>query len=586
MQDRSSGWIGTVLQDKWHIEAKIARGGVATVFRARHRQGQVAAIKIMHPQLSRNEDIRRRFLREGYAANKVGHSGVVRVLDDDMTDDGTPFIVMELLDHGELLEERRERLGGRLPLGEVIRICDKVLDVLASAHDKGIIHRDIKPDNIFLLADGAVKVLDFGIAHIKEAALAHEPTATGLLLGTPEFMAPEQALGKRGLIDAQTDIYALGATMFTLLSGEAVHVYDTLNALLTATSSRQARSLASVAFKGIPRDVIAVVDKALALDKQRRWPSARAMQDALRSAAPVANGAHANALASVDGAAKVALPPPPRASTPASPSKQATVVMPPIQRPPLPVPAPPSGRGWVPTGTPSTFGPAVTKGALPPSRPPPRASAPPLPSLGPTSVPTMIYAPPSAPSEPSSSEPTTERFPPASETTAVLDKKTERLPAATDLARPSDTELPARTAPHESPSSQWTDDFATGEVEGPTVALGAKPVQLAEPAAREESRGREAETSDDDETAAMLHTRPGFDDRAPDPGPAQLPNVPTPAPPAGSLPAPLAGPELSSAPSPPAVERQPSPTTVALLAIAGMVIVCLWFAGCLFLRSR
>lgn len=218
VQDRSSGWIGTVLQDKWHIEAKIARGGVATVFRARHRQGQVAAIKIMHPQLSRNEDIRRRFLREGYAANKVGHSGVVRVLDDDMTDDGTPFIVMELLDHGELLEERRERLGGRLPLGEVIRICDKVLDVLASAHDKGIIHRDIKPDNIFLLADGAVKVLDFGIAHIKEAALAHEPTATGLLLGTPEFMAPEQALGKRGLIDAQTDIYALGATMFTLRS--------------------------------------------------------------------------------------------------------------------------------------------------------------------------------------------------------------------------------------------------------------------------------------------------------------------------------------------------------------------------------
>src|SRR5262245_9948664 len=112
---RPSGWIGTILQDKWRLEAAIARGGVATVFRATHRRGQVAAIKIMHPEYSRNADVRGRFLREGYAANKVGHPGVVRVLDDDVTPDGLAYIVMELLEHGELLEEKRENAGGRLP---------------------------------------------------------------------------------------------------------------------------------------------------------------------------------------------------------------------------------------------------------------------------------------------------------------------------------------------------------------------------------------------------------------------------------------------------------------------------------------
>ncbi len=273
--------IGTVLKDKWRVDARLGRGGVATVYAATHRNGDRVAIKVLNREVARNPDIRGRFLREGYAANAVAHPGVVRVLDDDTTPEGQPFLVMDLLT-GELVDARRIRKGGRLPLIEVLRIGDQVLDVLAAAHEKGIIHRDIKPENIFLCESGEVRVLDFGIARMRQAA-AQELTATGMLLGTPEFMSPEQANGIQGAVDFQTDIWATGATLFTLLSGEAVHEAATTTAQLLATVTRPARSLASVTHD-LPGAVVDVVDQALAYDKQARWPNARAMQRALSEA--------------------------------------------------------------------------------------------------------------------------------------------------------------------------------------------------------------------------------------------------------------------------------------------------------------
>ncbi len=285
-----SGWIGSVLQDRWRVDSKIARGGVATVFKGLDLQTQTkVAIKIMHPEFARNQDARGRFLREGYVANKVGHPLVVKVLADAATPEGVVYLVMELLEAGETLEAKRERSpGGRMGIDESARICEQILDVLVAAHTQDIVHRDIKPENIFVLTDGTVKVLDFGIAHLRAAASSGgESTATGLLLGTPDFMSPEQAMGMRGTIDAASDIYALGATLFTLVSGEAVHTDMNLAALLHSTSSKQARSLASVKHaQSIPRELIAVVDKALMLQKTQRWPSARAMQNALHQAVP------------------------------------------------------------------------------------------------------------------------------------------------------------------------------------------------------------------------------------------------------------------------------------------------------------
>jgi len=278
---RASGRIGNVVKDKWRIETKLGEGATATVYLATHRNGMRVAIKMLHPELSRNKEIRSRFLREGYVANAVGHPGVVRILDDDATEDGQVFLVMELLD-GESLEARATRGGGRLPLEEVLWATDKLLDVLAAAHAQGIIHRDIKPENLFITRDGVLKVLDFGLARVKLDS-TRETTRTGLILGTPDFMSPEQASGNNASVDARADVWAVGACAFTLISGARLHAATSLHEHLLLITTTSPRPLARVA-PHVPAPICAVVDRALSLDKDRRWNDARAMQSALRAA--------------------------------------------------------------------------------------------------------------------------------------------------------------------------------------------------------------------------------------------------------------------------------------------------------------
>ena len=274
--------VGMSIAGKYQLVGLIGHGGMAAVYEAVHRNGLRVAIKMLHPHLSVDAGIRQRFLQEGKAANLVEHRGAVRVTDDDVAEDGSAFLVMDLL-QGETLDARWERGGRRLPAREVCELAGQLLDVLAAAHAKAVVHRDIKPENLFLTTEGVLKVLDFGIARIRDPAGPHGPTQHGQMIGTPAFMPPEQALGRTKEIDGQTDLWAAGATMFTLTTGHYVHDAETMQEMLVHAASRPARAVTSLS-REIPAGVAAVIDRALAFKKEDRWPDALAMHAALARA--------------------------------------------------------------------------------------------------------------------------------------------------------------------------------------------------------------------------------------------------------------------------------------------------------------
>jgi tRNA A-37 threonylcarbamoyl transferase component Bud32 len=270
--------VGTILKERYRLDSVLGIGGMAIVYTATHRNQRRFAVKILRPELSVRTDMRTRFIREGYIANSVGHPGAVAVLDDDVASDGAAFLVMELLE-GAGLEQVWERHGGKIPVRAALAVGWQLLDVLAAAHAKAIVHRDIKPANLFVTRDGTLKVLDFGIARLRDAASEHA-TQSGTAMGTPAFMPPEQVLGKSSQIDALTDIWAVGATLFTLVSGQLVHEGETPQELMIRSATVAPRSLGVVS-RDLPPAAVAIVDRALQFDRSGRWPSASAMRDAI-----------------------------------------------------------------------------------------------------------------------------------------------------------------------------------------------------------------------------------------------------------------------------------------------------------------
>jgi serine/threonine-protein kinase len=250
---------------------------MGAVYEARHRNGARVAIKVMHSFLSGDERLKRRFLQEAYAANAVDHEGVVKIIDDDIDDDGTAFLVMELL-VGESLDAKWRSAQRVLP-EQALAWARDLLDVLAAAHRKGIIHRDIKPSNLFVTQRGEFKVLDFGIAGGEIPSSTSVNTEAGLAMGTPAFMSPEQARSRWDLVDARTDIWAVGATLFALLTGEFVHQAATTNEMLGFTMIMPARSLSSL-LPDAPSGLVVLVDRALAYEVAARWSSAEQMRAA------------------------------------------------------------------------------------------------------------------------------------------------------------------------------------------------------------------------------------------------------------------------------------------------------------------
>ena len=270
--------VGSVLDQKWTLERLLGAGAMGSVYEARHRNGARAAVKLLHPMLAREPEVRERFLREGYAANKVEHKGAVRVLDDDVVesgpDEGTAYLVMELLD-GESLDDRQRRLP-QLGEHELLVVAEQVLEVLAVAHASGVVHRDLKPENLFLAKDDdrvRVKVLDFGLARVSDGGLA---TNAGRALGTPAFMSPEQASGRVDEIDGRTDLFALGATLFRVLSGRRVHEGENAIQVLVQMQREPAPKLAEV-FPEVSPAFARIVDRALAFEKASRYPTAAEM---------------------------------------------------------------------------------------------------------------------------------------------------------------------------------------------------------------------------------------------------------------------------------------------------------------------
>jgi serine/threonine-protein kinase len=270
--------LGTTIRHKWVVEQLIGVGGMASVYVARHKIGRREAIKILHPDIASSEEIRTRFEQEAHAVNAFHHPGAVEVRDIDVTEDGAPFLVMELLE-GESVFDRTKH-APTLEVPEIVGIATQTLDVLQAAHEQGIIHRDIKPENLFLTRSGAIKVLDFGIARVRSAA-RRGMTQAGMMLGTMAYMPPEQARGLE--IDPRADLFSVGATLFELLSGRLVHEATTEADLVYKAMSEYAVPLASVAPRA-PANICAVIDRALAFDRAARYPDAKTMRSDLEAA--------------------------------------------------------------------------------------------------------------------------------------------------------------------------------------------------------------------------------------------------------------------------------------------------------------
>jgi serine/threonine-protein kinase len=272
----------------YSIERLIGEGGMGAVYQARHDLlGRVAAVKLLLPQYSNNADIVDRFFREAKASTAINHPGIVQIFDFGYHDDGSAYIVMELLE-GESLNARLTRIG-RLPPEQASRLCRQVAGALNAAHEAGIVHRDLKPDNIFLVPDPDIvggeraKVLDFGIAKLTGPGDTRK-TKTGAVMGTPVYMAPEQCRGA-GEVDARADIYALGCVFFHMLCGGPPFDYEGIGELFMAHLQHQPPTPSS---RGAPGVFDPIVNISMAKDPGARYQTMNDLADALVRAEPKA----------------------------------------------------------------------------------------------------------------------------------------------------------------------------------------------------------------------------------------------------------------------------------------------------------
>jgi serine/threonine protein kinase len=267
--------IGRTLARTYQIERLLGGGGMGAVYAARHvRTGGIFAVKVLHRETAADAEIYKRFQDEARTVSALRHPHIVQVTDFDRDDDATPFIVMELLE-GEDLYQRLCRVG-TLPLDQVLDIGRQVGSALHAAHEKGIIHRDIKPQNIFLtrheLADmitEAAKVVDFGISKIRRTGA--QMTRDMTILGTPQFMSPEAALGQNSQLDGRADQWSLAVIMYLALSGRLPFDGENLVGVLYMVVHEQPTPLKQLCPE-VPDYVVAAINRAMSKKKDERFP--------------------------------------------------------------------------------------------------------------------------------------------------------------------------------------------------------------------------------------------------------------------------------------------------------------------------
>lgn len=285
---------GMIIRGKYEVLSKVGSGGMASVYKARHVAfGEVVALKLVGTRLSGDADFLKRFRNEAVITRRLQHPNAVRVEDLDSTEDGRPFIVMEYVDGRSLRELVRS--DGPQPLARAVTVARQVCSALAAAHALGITHRDIKPDNILLGRgpDGAehVKVLDFGIAKVREASEGagegYTPTRTGMIVGTPQYISPEQAMGKRGdEVDGRADLYSLGVVLYEMVTGRLPFQSDTaMGMLLHHLQTAPTPPDLARPDLDIPAPLTDVLMRALQKDRDQRFASAEEMLAALERVA-------------------------------------------------------------------------------------------------------------------------------------------------------------------------------------------------------------------------------------------------------------------------------------------------------------
>lgn len=280
---------GVILDNRYEILSPLAEGGMGAVYRARRTLlGDDVAIKVVR-QDAPDPASRERFLRESQIAARLRHPSIVSIFDFDMPEDGDPYLVMELLSGPSLREEIA--LRGRLDLADVQRIIPPICSALQLAHSQGVVHRDLKPANIvahdYEPGQRVYKLVDFGVANLRQSSVETRLTGTYQFVGTVIYAAPEQINGAD--VDARTDIYALGAVVFEMLTGHAPYAGDELMKIVGSKVSGEVPSVRK-SRPDLPEWIDGVIAKALARDPQARWSSAAEFALALTPAADAPTG--------------------------------------------------------------------------------------------------------------------------------------------------------------------------------------------------------------------------------------------------------------------------------------------------------